>query len=730
MDPCIAEVMRYGEEPARPGPAESETHLRWSPAMADQMADTQPDKYHDYLQRSCDVTMRGGTTSGVIYPLAVCALAEHYVFRSVGGASAGAIGAAATAAAEYGRYAEPARSITGDRVRPGFAGLAGLVVWLVSGKGDARWRMPQLFQPKASLHKLFRLVAALMQSKETTGRVRFTSVLVAVLTAVKPLATVTLFLSLAVWLLGPYALRWVLPPDTWNGAHWIVAVVLAAIAVAAAVWTVKAVAPRFGKITFVLLIPLALGLSGLFLYRLDVGSWLVGGAVVIAAWLLLTYAVVAVFALIYGTACWPVIMNYRKHRFGLIPGAERYTPTKLDRLSGMAASTGVPPLATWLADRIDDIAGIDYERALTFGDLWHGPGQPRGGSYLDSAARVINLALMTTDLTGGRPYQLPFKPDERWQFCPECLTGIVPDRIIRQMSTSTVADAQCHDHKVSLQWLPEAQDMPVVFAARMSLPLPMLICPVPLLREGRLHWFSDGGITSNFPIHFFDALLPRWPTFGLTLTSDDKKVERDSEVDLPEQDASTPQGSYTEVGPTVLNFGGRILDTFLDWRDTMQSALPGFRGRIATIRQGPGEGGTNLFMRPEVIARLALRGRDAGQALKERFTAQFPDEAEGFTRTDRYRWIRMRLALREYREVAFQAEARASLYKERAARYPIPEALGDWFHGPRRPPSVEPYEEKIDGTFDAMISLADNELAEPFDGTAPVNPVLRLTPLE
>jgi hypothetical protein len=29
-----------------------------------------------------------------------------------------------------------------------------------------------------------------------------------------------------------------------------------------------------------------------------------------------------------------------------------------------------------------------------------------------------------------------------------------------------------------------------------------------------------------------------------------------------------------------------------------------------------------------------------------------------------------------------------------------------------------------------MISLANNELAEEFDGTAPVNPVLRLTPLE
>jgi predicted acylesterase/phospholipase RssA len=729
MDPGITEVMEYGAGP-RPGPAADQAHLRWSPAMADRMAKAEPEKYEDYLRRSCDLTMRGGTTSGVIYPLAVCSLAEHYMFRSVGGASAGAIGASATAAAEYGRYAETAGPVTGDKVRPGFAGLAGLVIWLVSGTGDARWRMPQLFQPKARLHKVFRLVAALMQGKATTGRVRFTSVLVAVLTAVKPLATVTLFLSLAVWLLGPYALRWALPPDTWNGAHWIVAAVLAVIAVAAAVWTVKAVAPRFGKITFVLLIPLVLGLSGLFLYSLDAGAWLVGGVVVIAAWLVLSFSVVALLVLIYGTACWPVITNYRKHRFGLVPGAEAYTPNKLDRLAGMPVSTGVPPLATWLADRIDDLAGIDHTKALTFGDLWHGPGKSRGGPFVDGGERVINLALMTTDLSGGRPYQLPFQPDDRWQFCPDCLKGIVPDRIIEQMCTSVAPDVSCRDHKVSLQWLPEPQDLPVIMAARMSLPLPMLICPVPLFKDGRPHWFSDGGITSNFPIHFFDSLLPRWPTFGLSLASEDTKVRRDQEVILPDQDASSPQQPYTEVGRSMLSFGGRILNTFMDWRDTMQSALPGFRGRIATIQQGPGEGGTNLFMKPEVIARLALRGRDAGNALKERFTAQLPDEAEGFTRTDRYRWIRLRLALREYREVAFQAEARSMLYKERAARYPIPAEMGEWFHGPHKPPMVEPSTEKIDGTFDHMISLANNELAEEFDGTAPVNPVLRLTPLE
>src|SRR5919112_1231854 len=51
----------------------------------------------------CDIVMKGGITSGVVYPLAVCELATTYRLRSVGGASAGAIAAAAAVAAEMGR---------------------------------------------------------------------------------------------------------------------------------------------------------------------------------------------------------------------------------------------------------------------------------------------------------------------------------------------------------------------------------------------------------------------------------------------------------------------------------------------------------------------------------------------------------------------------------------------------------------------------------------------------
>ena len=51
----------------------------------------------------CDVVMKGGVTSGVVYPPAVSELAKTYRFMNIGGTSAGAIAAVCTAAAERAR---------------------------------------------------------------------------------------------------------------------------------------------------------------------------------------------------------------------------------------------------------------------------------------------------------------------------------------------------------------------------------------------------------------------------------------------------------------------------------------------------------------------------------------------------------------------------------------------------------------------------------------------------
>ncbi|MGZ7032569.1 MAG: patatin-like phospholipase family protein, partial [Thermoanaerobaculia bacterium] len=53
--------------------------------------------------RKCDLVMKGGITSGIVYPAAVSELSREFEFVNIGGTSAGAIAAALTAAAEYRR---------------------------------------------------------------------------------------------------------------------------------------------------------------------------------------------------------------------------------------------------------------------------------------------------------------------------------------------------------------------------------------------------------------------------------------------------------------------------------------------------------------------------------------------------------------------------------------------------------------------------------------------------
>ena len=77
------------------------------------------------------MVMKGGLTSGVVYPLAICELARHYSFKNIGGTSAGAIGAAAAAAAEYqSTQPDPERSKTYSEENTWFCwsgGVAGVV---------------------------------------------------------------------------------------------------------------------------------------------------------------------------------------------------------------------------------------------------------------------------------------------------------------------------------------------------------------------------------------------------------------------------------------------------------------------------------------------------------------------------------------------------------------------------------------------------------------------------
>jgi hypothetical protein len=169
-------------------------------------------------------------------------------------------------------------------------------------------------------------------------------------------------------------------------------------------------------------------------------------------------------------------------------------------------------------------------------------------------------------------------------------------------------------------------------------------------------WFSDGGITSNFPVHFFDTLLPRRPTFGINLRHfhpnheprPGRTVTEDEKVYLPTHNRGgiDEWWSRFDDGKTglaaVLGFLGAIKTTALNWGDNEQMKVPGYRDRVAHIGHSTTEGGMNLDMPKPTVALLSDRGRLAGERLRTAFTTPGDDDR----RTDwlNHKWVRLRIS--------------------------------------------------------------------------------------
>ncbi|MFT3820447.1 MAG: patatin-like phospholipase family protein [Rubrivivax sp.] len=196
-----------------------------------------------------------------------------------------------------------------------------------------------------------------------------------------------------------------------------------------------------------------------------------------------------------------------------------------------------------------------------------------------------------------------------------------------------------------LRQLPSNADLPVVVAVRMSLSFPVLLSAVPLYAIDRsLHvagkpkpaatkiWFSDGGIGSNMPLHFFDASLPGRPTFAVNLKGEHPLHPIDPEKRAREQGGrvylpADNQGGQTQHWPEphddgpagLFRFLWQIVGTMQNWRDQIQFPYPGYRDRIVQVSQLKDEGGLNLNMPSAHISRLADAGEYAAELLDKRF---------------------------------------------------------------------------------------------------------------
>lgn len=532
--------------------------------------------------RFCDLVMKGGVTSGVVYPKAIALLARHYRFRSIGGTSAGAIAAAITAAAEFRRRH--------TQTRDGFDILEKLPEDLMAKlPGGKRSRLLSLFQAQPETRRLFSVLVLALNRGGTYRRIA--------------------------WIVGGLLF-----------AYWPATVF--SILSATAAW--------YG------------GLGG-----------------IAAATLLIL--------LLLGTITWSLYLditrNMVKNGFGMC--------------TGLTVEKDHPALTPWLHELIQRTAGLKPgDPPLTFGDLWNAPDFPP--PWLQSSPKItprsIDLQMFSTNLGHGRPYIFPlstavsgetrFRDREKLFFSANELSRYLPSDVLDWMvSTGTPYKIEAgrenldpdekEAEQLDLRELPPPKDFPIILAARMSLSFPILFAAVPLWSinydapRGKRHfrrcWFSDGGISSNFPMHLFDGLVPAWPTFGINL---EPVIEgRDDMVFLPKsytQGYGEKWDNFDTEAKSASRLGGflaAILGTMQNWNDNSLSRMPGVRDRIARVRLAKNEGGLNLNMSASEILAVAQRGEQAALELIARFA---PDPSNGAAAAgwDEQRFVRLHSLLK------------------------------------------------------------------------------------
>ncbi|WP_167586064.1 patatin-like phospholipase family protein [Kineococcus rubinsiae] len=572
---------------------------------------------------TCDLTMKGGVTSGVVYPAAVSRLARTYRIVNVGGASAGAIAAALTAAAEHARAGGDPTGY--DRLEAVSAELAGAVPAGASAATAPATGLLALFQPEPRTRPLFGVLRAALDAA-ATGR------------WTRTLAT---------------ALR----QEVTSSSGWwrsVLPVVPGVLVTALAVHDLRAAAAPAALAVVVAVLGVAL---------------LVGGLAAGIGW-----------ALVHR-----LLREVPANGFGLV--------------NGMGGTDPQPALTPWLTQRLDEIAGRrPDEGPLTFAHLW-GARTPEEEQALlrDRRSRRVNLEVMTTDLVQGRPRRLPVldvgtPAEEHLFFDVAEFRGLFPARVLEAVLSSPEAAPPTvvtgvHDvvavlaARRGLHRLPRA-GLPVVVATRMSLSFPGLVSAVPLhefdaatpgnstavaawarwLDDRRAAglatsaadvltgapdvgvepellrtWISDGGITSNMPLHFFDAPLPTRPSFAINLQAQRPGEPR---VSLPrggDGGGSRLRNPFAQAAvPTLPPFVAAIARTMQNWVDNEQMRIPGYRERIVSVHLRPDEGGLNLAMPAPLIRTLSGLGRDAAGLLLRSY---HDGTAEGWVDQ---RWIRYR----------------------------------------------------------------------------------------
>jgi len=416
------------------------------------------------------------------------------------------------------------------------------------------------------------------------------------------------------------------------------------------IWRLPFAAARFFPVTFILGISLSGLIVALAAYgAMQIGGWLLGIAA--AALGLIVAGAFAVLPVLLSLG-YDVVVKLPRNHFGVARGYSK-TPEE-DR----------PRVTNWMYGLIQKLAGRSInDDPLTFGDLQRCPDTVIGNND------GIALRLMTTCLTHGRPYRMPFADDEIFYYRADELKQFFPDEVIEWMDNRPNPKAGELQEFPEFRALPRGSELPVVVAVRMSMAFPLFFSAVPLYALDRTRrpdvrnrsealkdfhrpervWFADGGICSNLPVHFFDRALPRWPTFALDLRLFHRDLREEDKFEVGkvwiDHDFQDDTGNsvitdwWTELEHEPkkdvneeLDFGGSfkrtwqfletVFDTMMNWHDNAQLRPVGSRDRVAHVSLTDKEGSFNLRMNSGQILSLAERGGYGGSKLRDRFATE------------------------------------------------------------------------------------------------------------
>lgn len=138
----------------------------------------------------------------------------------------------------------------------------------------------------------------------------------------------------------------------------------------------------------------------------------------------------------------------------------------------------------------------------------------------------------------------------------------------------------------------------------------------PQPRRVRVHrcLFSDGGLTSNFPLMLFDEVVPQRPLLAVNL----QYRTRDDQAFLAGKRLWQP---FHQPIPDAPAFVTALVESARNWFDQSLLSLPGYAERVVSVTIPRGLGGLNLGMDAAKITWLLSKGTAAGRLLRQRFEA-------------------------------------------------------------------------------------------------------------